>query len=662
MSESIGWNFPPTNGGEADGFNDLGMSHFKGSPLSSLSRETLQNSLDAFRSDGAPVYVSFDLVDLDPGDVCGNELFSAVKACEEAPLADDAARQSLDVARGLLESGSVPCLRISDRNTTGLLPDQWRALVKAKGVSVKPGVEGAGGQHGAGKFAPFAVSDLRTVFYWTCYDGEAVGIEGEVECFQGKSVLMSHDGPLGETQGTGFFGVKQGCRELRGDSIPGSFRLLDSDLQSLVKGTSLSIAGFRAQDDWRIGIASSVIENFFYAIDRKRLVVMVEPDASLVERGLIEIDSASLAGWFDYLEEHLDESEYQGEEDIGALKEARAFWGVADESADAVERTDPDLGTCRLWIKVQDGLPNKVGFVRRTGMLVTTQQRGLLRFPGYRDFAALCVFDDPGGNELLRRMENARHDQFEPDRLPEAEREKGRKALKRITDWVRREIRRHAGPPPGGRSTVLAELATYLPDFQPDEPFDGASEDGDGGSEPGFADQVRISIKKVRRPVPKGLDSEEDGEDDEGDAGAGDDVGDFGGGNISNGHGLGNGNGNGHGAGDGEGTGGTGGKGGGQASLKRVDLTNVRMVPVPGSENTYRLSFNSAESGVVQLHFEEAGDSSAMRRDDVRSAEEDVSLDSLQVYGNTRSSVIVTSDASIGGRSWRLTALGSGGS
>ena len=657
MSEPIGWNFPPTNGGEADGFNDLGMSHFRGSPLSSLARETLQNSLDAFRSDGEPVHVSFELVDLDPGEVCGNELLSAVKACGEAPLADDAARQSLDVARGLLESGSVPCLRISDRNTTGLLPDQWRALVKAKGVSVKPGVEGAGGQHGAGKFAPFAVSDLRTVFYWTCYDGEAVGIEGEVECFQGKSVLMSHDGPLGETQGTGFFGVNQACRELRGASIPNSFRLVDSDLQSLVKGTSLSIAGFRAQDDWRIGIASSVIENFFYAIDRKKLVVMVEPDTFLVERGLIQIDSASLAGWFDYLEEHLDESEYQGEEDIGALKEAKAFCGVADESADAVERTDPDLGTCRLWIKVQDGLPNKVGFVRRTGMLVTTQQRGLLRFPGYRDFAALCVFDDPAGNELLRRMENARHDQFEFERLPDAERVKGRRALRRMTDWVRAEVRKHAGPPPGGRSTVLKELATFLPDFQPDEPFDSGSEGEDGSGEPGFADQVKLSLKRVRRPVPKGLDSEEDIADDGDGAGDGGDMGDFGGGGTGNG----NGNGNGDGPGDGDGKGGTGDKGGGQANLKRISVSNVRIIPLSDRENCYRLSFNSAQSAVVQLHLDEAGDSSATRRDDVRSAIDGVSLDSLQVRGGTRTVVDITADAPIGGRSWRLTAVEPGG-
>ncbi len=47
MIDKIGWRFPPTNGGAGDGFNDSGIAHFKGSPISSLARETIQNSLDA---------------------------------------------------------------------------------------------------------------------------------------------------------------------------------------------------------------------------------------------------------------------------------------------------------------------------------------------------------------------------------------------------------------------------------------------------------------------------------------------------------------------------------------------------------------------------------------------------------------------------------------
>ena len=46
-SGEIGWHFPPTSGGREDGFNDPGAAHFSGAPLSSLARETIQNSLDA---------------------------------------------------------------------------------------------------------------------------------------------------------------------------------------------------------------------------------------------------------------------------------------------------------------------------------------------------------------------------------------------------------------------------------------------------------------------------------------------------------------------------------------------------------------------------------------------------------------------------------------
>ena len=101
--------------------------------------------------------------------------------------------------------------------------------------------------------------------------------------------------------------------------------------------------------------------------------------------------------------------------------------------------------------------------MRGTGMLVTAQQRGLIRFPGFRDFAALCVFEDPQGNELLREMENPQHDQFEPSRLPEQDRARGRRALNRITRWIRDEVKRVAGPPEGDGPTALPNCRHIFP-------------------------------------------------------------------------------------------------------------------------------------------------------------------------------------------------------
>ena len=258
MTSGIGWRFPPTNGGRVDGFNDPGIAHFSGSPMSSLAREAIQNSLDARGGLGTPVHVSFELIDLSPEEMGRDELADVIEACRQVAQGDPMAERGLEAAGKMISGDTTPCLRVSDQNTTGLRGDQWRTLVKMQGVSLKPGVDGAGGSHGIGKYAPFAVSALRTVFYWTCYqqNGKEVGY------FQGKSVLMSHQNNEGETQGTGFYGIKEACRELGAQQISDRFRVVTPERRP-VHGTCLTIAGFRASKDWRRDIAASVVQNFF---------------------------------------------------------------------------------------------------------------------------------------------------------------------------------------------------------------------------------------------------------------------------------------------------------------------------------------------------------------------------------------------------------------
>ena len=157
MSDDIGWRFPPTNGGRVDGFNDPGIAHFTGAPLPSLARETIQNSLDASLALDEPVHVSFELIYLHPGDVGHDDLAIAIDGSIQMAGDDPLAGAALAAAKSIM-SDKIPCLRVSDRNTTGLRGDHWRALVKMQGVSHKPELEGAGGSHGIGKYAPFAVS------------------------------------------------------------------------------------------------------------------------------------------------------------------------------------------------------------------------------------------------------------------------------------------------------------------------------------------------------------------------------------------------------------------------------------------------------------------------------------------------------------------------
>ena len=178
------------------------------------------------------------------------------------------------------------------------------------------------------------------------------------------------------------------------------------------------------------------------------------------------------------------------------------------------------------------------------------------RFSGFKSFAALCVFEDPEGNELLRQMENPQHDQFEPDRLPDADKNRGREALRRITAWIRAKIKEKAGPPEIGKATVISELAALLPDLKPEESFENEERGGDESPESGFDGGVVISLKPIRRPPSQS--QPEYGDEDEGD-GPGDDVGDTGGGGTGE---NGGGGGTSHGSGEGEGKSGTGSRGG----------------------------------------------------------------------------------------------------
>ena len=634
----IGWNFPPTNGGREDGFNDPGVAIFSGNPLSSVARETIQNSLDARESEGEPVHMDFEIVNLtDTFEFARTELEFAIKASLDVESNDDKARMALGKALTIIRRKAVPSLRISDRNTTGLRGTHWHALVKMQGASVK-GIAGAGGSHGIGKYAPFAISPLRTVFYWTHFKENGKSIE----LFQGRSVLVSHrDREGNRTQGTGFFGVKNGCQELRGNQIPAKFKLRKSQ-KDMASGTAICIAGFQAPKNWQLRVAASVIENFFYAIHRRDLSVMIEPE----NETLYEISDETLEAWFDGI---LDGSETNENDDseMSSIRAAKHFWDVLRRERPVGEKEDPTLGHCRLWIHVADRLPSRVAFIRR-GMLITTQQRRLQRFPGMRDFVAVCVFDAPKGNELLRKMENPQHDQFEPGRLLDSdERKRGERALKNITDWIRSEIRRVATPPKPPDSTDLNELAEYLPDLEPDPDFDyGDSHNTESSNETIGFGVPAIRLKPRRRPQSADVQ-----EDDEVEDGEGTDRGSHGGG-PSDGEGGGS---NGGGEDEGNSTGGTGTRGG-TRGRRVIDIEDARIVPVAGTEDRFSVGFMPRETALVSLHFEEAGDSGSIRKDGITATSEGSPLDLGQIEAVKGKRIQMEVELPTGSCAWRILA------
>ena len=338
------------------------------------------------------------------------------------------------------------------------------------------------------------------------------------------------------------------------------------------------------------------------------------------------------------------------EHDLSRLEEAFAFFTAMCEGKGIVrEREDQDLGHCRLWIHVEDGLPSKVGLIRKTGMLITAEQHGLLRFPGLQDFVAVLRFESDRGNELLRDMETPQHSQFEPDRLlpDRARHQLGRRALNRVVKWVRDQVRTLAAPPVADTSEVVSELAHLLPDLEADEVF-GERNDGEAG----FGGSDLVTLKPIRRVQNAML------EDDTGDE-AGDNTElDQGSASSADEGGVGNGGGNGT-----IGIRGSGGNAGGGRARQAIAVKDVRMLRVnrSGSRSSFHIAFTPTENANgARIELAEAGDSTVMRRTDLKvmTSAGDVPLSdhSIDLVANRRVTLEVLSTGPIERRAWRLQA------
>lgn len=187
----IGWHHPGDGSDQWDGFNEPGIEHFAGSPIRHLAREANQNSLDAGESDMVEVRIRLHEVDVDSIPNLG-ELKENLESCYEASRKESKKAETFfENALKELNKKKVPVLEISDYHTRGMVGPSsngtaFYAFMKAKGQSRKT-TETATGSFGIGKFAPYAVSKIRTIFISTVYQDEG---ENYTQLTQGKSILM----------------------------------------------------------------------------------------------------------------------------------------------------------------------------------------------------------------------------------------------------------------------------------------------------------------------------------------------------------------------------------------------------------------------------------------------------------------------------------------
>ena len=135
------WDFVTNDAGMTQGWNDAGVETFRGSQVPSLTREVIQNSIDAVANVDRPVRVRFSLEnDVNFGQ---SELATTFNRCREAMADIESDRTLAFFKQGAPElefNAQIQTLVIHDFNTTGLAGNRWHMLTKAMGVGVKTAI------------------------------------------------------------------------------------------------------------------------------------------------------------------------------------------------------------------------------------------------------------------------------------------------------------------------------------------------------------------------------------------------------------------------------------------------------------------------------------------------------------------------------------------
>jgi hypothetical protein len=427
-----GIRFLTNEANKVEGLAYAGFETFRGSPYTSCARETGQNSRDAARG-SKPVKVSFDLLHVDRGNIpFADELEHSIRCCLEAPQ-NEKTEAHLQRALAAISAPTVKVLRIADINTSGLTgpiddaASVFTALVKGDGITNKPD-ETSAGSFGIGKNAAFAVSELQTVIYSTCYEDSE-----EHPCFaaQGRLRLISHtDGPR-KCSAEGYWGAED-FRAIEDPSAVPSW-LARSEI-----GTSIHAIGFDERDHWASRMTLSLVTNFFAAIDRGQIEFEVDGkpiNSSSLDSVMTDEALATLAAEHDELAE---------------LERARRLLlCIRSEAATRHSISIAGLGDFALHLLVSENLPREV-HVLRNGIYITDNfakfSQPMRLFPGTREFTAVLE-PAPSANgrapsALLKQLENPAHDAFEPDRIVNYDAQQAaRKQIKKLISEVRSIIR-----------------------------------------------------------------------------------------------------------------------------------------------------------------------------------------------------------------------------
>ncbi len=444
--EKIKWCFPANNGGDEQGLNNSLIETFNDNPLKSLAREICQNSLDASLNENKVVveFKTFTLAKQNFPNL--DEFEKAIKSCKNFSNrnVNPKTRKFFEKAEKILQEERYSFLRISDFNTTGLLGSEkergtdWTNLVRSTGASEKDASKG--GSFGIGKGAPFACSDIRTVFYSTLDKNGVVASQG-VSRLISFNAGKNPDGTDLITQGTGYLGIDE---EYKIKPIR-QMILLEEGFERNTSGTDIYIPCLKQElaidgNDFQGAIVNEVLDGFLIAIWKEKLEVIVND---------FIINKSTLPATVEKFKNNLVPSVVYTYE---LLYSNETIW----KSIDLTVKSIP-IGKLNLAVAMRYDGNNKISMIRSSGMKIIDKDK---LCPSLR-FTGLVLIEGEELNSWLRELENPSHNKWEPKRYRPAQ---SRELLNNLYDTIKDELNEMAGQV-YDTNIDIEGAGDYLPDL-----------------------------------------------------------------------------------------------------------------------------------------------------------------------------------------------------
>ena len=475
MSGQLKWFFETTKN-TFSGANDPIHETFRANPYYSLVRESIQNSMDVLLDESKPVEVRFEVFSINQ--VEHPLLFTLrthIKSCLDFHHGN---KQAQDLYSGMLkyldDNLSVKILKVSDYNTKGMhyeKDDHLSPFTSFMGEGISSKSSGSGGSFGFGKGAYYVPSELRTILVSTM-------IEDEKVFFQGRTRLASHK--IDDT-----IKGKDGVFKIDEDNPVSEMNDISPIFRRDLRGTDVYILGMKDDPECGKEMIKSVLNNFWLAVHENRLDVVIKTDDVDVR-----FDESNL-------EEIMDEY-FFAEKESGPISEIyqwnpKSYYKAvkyAKQSDDFMlfEKELYSIGTVRFYLFRKEGLQSRISFMRKPAMTVYKAGRTILS--GY---AAVFVCDNQEGNEILRQMENAAHNEWKPENVRYVQKEYMQvyfDAKREINDFINDTLKSISGVDSSSKIDVVG-LSDFL--SIPEELLD------DEEAVPGLADSTRegISSKSI---------------------------------------------------------------------------------------------------------------------------------------------------------------------